>query len=202
MTSHFLAIRVRPAGGHVPRQADRSLPACWLLAEWPPHALASRRITRRPTLPADTPIEELVRLAKIRWRIEHDYRELKTGLGLDHFEGRSFAPWHRHVTLAALAQAFCTLLRTDPKARAAKTTLYQVLHQLQIVLALILGACPLCCQPLILQRHLGERIAASPVVAEPGLVLASSAPGGPGPDSFGVGCAGLDQADQQPADLR
>jgi len=27
-------------------------------------------------------------------------------------------------------------------------TLYQVLHQLQIVLALILGACPLCCQPL------------------------------------------------------
>jgi SRSO17 transposase len=52
--------------------------------------------------PADTPITELVRLAKIRWRIEHDYRELKTGLGLDHFEGRSHAGWHRHATLAAL----------------------------------------------------------------------------------------------------
>ena len=79
---------------------------------------------RRPTdywlsnLPADTPIGELVRLAKIRWRIEHDYRELKTGLGLDHFEGRSYTGWHRHVTLAALAQAFCTLLRNDPKAPA------------------------------------------------------------------------------------
>jgi hypothetical protein len=35
-----------------------------------------------------------------------------------HFEGRSFAGWHRHVTLAALARAFCTMIRADPKARA------------------------------------------------------------------------------------
>jgi len=63
-----------------------------------------------------THVGELVRLAKIRWRIEHDYRELKAGL--DHFEGRSYTGWHRHVTLAALAQAFCTLLRSDPKAPA------------------------------------------------------------------------------------
>jgi SRSO17 transposase len=49
---------------------------------------------------------------------EHDYRELKTGLGIDHFEGRSYLGWHRHVTLAALAQAFCTMIRTDPKAPA------------------------------------------------------------------------------------
>ena len=48
--------------------------------------------------------------------VEHDYRELKTGLGLGHFEGRSFTGWHRHVTLAVLAQAFCTMIRTDPKA--------------------------------------------------------------------------------------
>ena len=117
MTSYFLAIRVRPANRDIPRGKDGSLPECWLLAEWPPEA-------DEPTdywlsnLPEDTPAEELVRLAKIRWRIEHDYRELKTGLGLDHFEGRSFTGWHRHVTLAALAQAFCTLLRTDPKAPA------------------------------------------------------------------------------------
>jgi SRSO17 transposase len=117
MTSCFLAIRVRPANRDIPRAGDASLPDCWLLAEWPPEA-------DEPTdywlssLPEDTPVEELVRLAKIRWRIEHDYRELKTGLGLDHFEGRSFAGWHRHVTLAALAQAFCTLLRSDPKAPA------------------------------------------------------------------------------------
>jgi len=62
-----------------------------------------------------TPLKTLARLAKVRWRIEHDYRELKTGLGIDHFEGRSFVGWHRHVTLAVLAQAFCTLLRLDPK---------------------------------------------------------------------------------------
>ena len=51
------------------------------------------------SLPADTPLAELVRLAKIRWRIEHDYRELKHGLGLDHFEGRTWRGWHHHVTL-------------------------------------------------------------------------------------------------------
>ena len=117
MTSHFLAIRVRPASRHIARPADRGFPACWLLAEWPPHA-GEPTDYWLSTLPEDTPAGELVRLAKIRWRIEHDYRELKTGLGLDHFEGRSFTGWHRHVTLAALAQAFCTLLRTDPKAPA------------------------------------------------------------------------------------
>jgi SRSO17 transposase len=117
MTSCFLAIRVRPANRDIPRRPDGSLPQCWLLAEWPPEA-------DEPTdywlsdLPEDTPVEELVRLAKIRWRIEHDYRELKTGLGLAHFEGRSYIGWHRHVTLAVLAQAFCTMIRTDPKARA------------------------------------------------------------------------------------
>jgi len=117
MTSCFLAIRVRPANRDIPRAGDGSLPECWLLAEWPPQA-------SEPTdywlsdLPEATPIAELVRLAKIRWRIEHDYRELKTGLGLAHFEGRSYTGWHRHVTLAILAQAFCTMLRTDPKAHA------------------------------------------------------------------------------------
>jgi SRSO17 transposase len=117
MTSHFLAIQVRPASRHITRAADRSLPACWLLAEWPPCAEEPTGYWLS-TLPQDTPLTEIVRLAKIRWRIEHDYRELKTALGLDHFEGRSHAGWHRHVTLAALAQAFCTMLRTDPKAPA------------------------------------------------------------------------------------
>jgi SRSO17 transposase len=117
MTSHFTAIRVRPASRRIPRAADGSLPECWLLAEWPPEA-------DEPTgywlsdLPEDTPVAELARLAKIRWRIEHDYRELKTGLGLAHFEGRSYLGWHRHITLAVLAQAFCTMLRSDPKAAA------------------------------------------------------------------------------------
>ena len=117
MTSHFVAIRVRPANRDIPRADDGSLPDCWLLAEWPPEAdePANYWLSNRPP---DTPIAELARLAKIRWRIEHDYRELKTGLGLDHFEGRSFTGWHRHVTLAVLAQAFITMIRTDPKAAA------------------------------------------------------------------------------------
>ena len=117
MTGCFLAIRVRPASRHIPRAADRSFPACWLLAEWPPEADEPTGYWLS-TLPEDTPLDELVRLAKIRWRVEHDYRELKTGLGLDHFEGRSYLGWHRHVTLAVLAQAFITMIRTDPKAHA------------------------------------------------------------------------------------
>jgi len=66
MTSHFLAIRVRPANRDIPRAQDGSLPDCWLLAQWPPAA-------DEPTdywlsnLPPDTPIAELVRPAKIRW---------------------------------------------------------------------------------------------------------------------------------------
>jgi SRSO17 transposase len=117
MHSRFLALRIRPANRDIPRHRDGSLDDRWLLVEWPPGE-------REPTdywlsnLPADTPLRTLVGLAKIRWRIEHDYRELKDGLGLDHFEGRSYLGWHRHVTLVALAQAFCTQLRRDPKAPA------------------------------------------------------------------------------------
>jgi SRSO17 transposase len=117
MTSQFLALRVRPASRRIPLAADGRLPACWLLADWPPQASGPTGYWLSD-LPGDTPLAELVRLAKIRWRIEHDYRELKTGLGLDHFEGRSFTGWHRHVTLAVLAQAFITMIRTGPKAAA------------------------------------------------------------------------------------
>jgi SRSO17 transposase len=117
LTSQFVALRVRPAGRALVDQkaADGSLPAAWLLAEWPPEA-AEPTDYWLSNLGEDTPLAELVRLAKIRWRIEHDYRELKTGLGLDHFEGRTFAGWHRHVTLVTAASLFLTLLRADPKA--------------------------------------------------------------------------------------
>lgn len=117
MRSRFLAIRVRPANRDIPRADDGTLPACWLLAEWPPGETEPTDYWLS-TLDENTPIKTLVRLAKIRWRIEHDYRELKHGLGLDHFEGRSYLGWHRHTTLTAVAQAFCTTLRLDPKAPA------------------------------------------------------------------------------------
>src|SRR5918998_392821 len=116
MTSQFLALRVRPAGRRPGGRlaADGSLPSAWLLAEWPSEA-AEPTDYWLSTLPTTIELAELVRLAKIRWRIEHDYRELKTGLGLDHFEGRTFTGWHRHVTLVTAAQLFLTELRSDPK---------------------------------------------------------------------------------------
>ncbi|WP_416210624.1 transposase [Frankia sp. Cas8] len=117
LRSRFLALPVRPANRDIPRTPDATLPVRTLLAQWPEG-------TDSPTdywlsnLPADTPLPVLVRLAKIRWRVEHDYRELKTGLGLGHFEGRTHIGWNRHATLVCLAQAFCTLLRLDPQAPA------------------------------------------------------------------------------------
>jgi SRSO17 transposase len=119
LTSHFLALRIRPAGRNPTARLaeDGSLPLAWLLSEWPPEA-AEPTDYWLSDLPETTPLPELVRLAKIRWRVEHDYRELKTGLGLDHFEGRTFAGWHRHVTLVTAAQLFITGLRTSPKAAA------------------------------------------------------------------------------------
>ncbi|MGI5485439.1 IS701 family transposase [Microtetraspora malaysiensis] len=119
MTSRFIALRVRPANRDIPRGEDGHLPECWLLAEWPPGESEPTDYWLS-TLPADIRLRDLVRLAKIRWRIEHDYRELKTGLGLTHFEGRSFTGWHRHVTLVSAAHLFLTELRlTSPKAAGA-----------------------------------------------------------------------------------
>ncbi|MFK8911478.1 hypothetical protein [Streptomyces sp. YS-3] len=66
---------------------DGALPELWLLSEWPAHADEPSECWFS-NLPADTPLEDLVGWAKLRWRVEHDYRELKHGLGLDHFEGR------------------------------------------------------------------------------------------------------------------
>ena len=120
MTSRFTATRVRPANRNLPRNPDGSLPECWLLAEWPEDADEPTDYWLS-TLPPDTPISELVRLGKIRWRIEHDYRELKHGLGLDHFEGRTWPGWHHHVTLVTAAHLFITTQRltADPKATGA-----------------------------------------------------------------------------------
>jgi SRSO17 transposase len=117
MRSHFLRLRIRPANRDIPRTSDGSLPDVWLIAEWPPDAAEPVKYWLS-NLDPRVSLKSLVRLAKLRWRVEHDYRELKTGLGIDHFEGRSFIGWHRHVTLTVLAQAFCTLLRLDPKADA------------------------------------------------------------------------------------
>jgi SRSO17 transposase len=116
MRSRFLALRIRPANRDITAADDGSLPEAWLLTEWPTGAQEPTDYWIS-TLGPDTPLKDLVRLAKIRWRIEHDYRELKTGLGLDHFEGRSWTGWHHHATLVTAAHLFITTLRlTGPKA--------------------------------------------------------------------------------------
>src|SRR6266571_1043944 len=98
MRSHFLALRVRLANRDILRADEGSLPEEWLIVERPPSQPGPVKYWLS-NMDKRTSLKTLVRLAKIRWRIEHDYRELKTGLGIDHLEGRSFVGWHRHVTL-------------------------------------------------------------------------------------------------------
>jgi SRSO17 transposase len=98
------------------RRLGRAPRSEWLVIEWPPEA-------DEPTdywlsnLPAGTTAAELARLARLRWTIELDYRQLKGELGLDHYEGRSYAGWHHHCALVTCAHAFLTEERLDPKAQ-------------------------------------------------------------------------------------
>jgi SRSO17 transposase len=87
----------------------------WLIIEWPEGAdLPSDYWLSN--LPADTDHQRLARLARLRWTVELDYRQLKGELGLDHYEGRSYAGFHHHCALVTCAHAFLTLERLDPKA--------------------------------------------------------------------------------------
>ena len=118
----FLALRVRPAGvtpRRLARAAGVELPVRWLLVEWP---VGKPQPTKYwlSSLPETTPLVELVGLARLRWRVEQDYRELKGALGLDHFEGRGWVGWHHHVTLVSVAHGFLTLeRRRRPKPAAS-----------------------------------------------------------------------------------
>ncbi|EST27169.1 transposase [Streptomyces niveus NCIMB 11891] len=120
MYSRFVALHLRPAGREIRKTTDGpELPVRWLLAEWPANQPEPVQFWLS-NLPADTPLATLVRTAKLRWRIEHDYREMKQALGLAHFEGRTWRGWHHHVTLVSVAHAFCTLQRLtrSPKETA------------------------------------------------------------------------------------
>jgi hypothetical protein len=64
------------------------------------------------TLPAHTPLADLVRLAKQRWIIERDYEELKQELGLGHYEGRGWRGFHHHATLWIAAYGFLVAERS------------------------------------------------------------------------------------------
>lgn len=99
LTARFCALRVRPAKG----RGDR-----WLLCE---RSAADERKYYVLHLPATAALIDLVTLARSRWPIEQQYRELKDDLGLDHFEGRTYPGWTHHVVLTAVAFTFLQLER-------------------------------------------------------------------------------------------
>ena len=103
LQSRFAALRVRPA--HRDYWRAEPHPAEWLLIEWPSEETEPTKYWLS-TLPAETPLVELVHMAKQRWIIERDYQELKQELGLGHYEGRGWRGFHHHATLCIAAYGF------------------------------------------------------------------------------------------------
>ena len=103
LSSRFAAVRVRPASRDWKRSTPRPLE--WLLIEWPEGEKEPTKYWLS-TLPEDASIDALVDTAKLRWRIERDYEELKSELGLAHFEGRGWRGFHHHATLCIAAYGF------------------------------------------------------------------------------------------------
>ena len=112
LTSRFLFARVKALKrwGNGAEEEPREE---WLICEWPDGQ-------EQPTdywisnLPADTLPEQLARLARMRWKIQLDYKQLKGELGLDHYEGRSYHGWYHHTALVTAAHGFLTLERLHP----------------------------------------------------------------------------------------
>jgi SRSO17 transposase len=66
--------------------------------------------------PAATPLEDLVRVAGMRWAIEESFEEAKGSMGLDQYEVRKWTAWYRHMTLALLAHAYLEVTRRQVNA--------------------------------------------------------------------------------------
>src|SRR4051794_27690797 len=103
LASRFAAVRVRPAHDDFRLAEPRAEE--WFLAEWPEGESEPTKYWLS-TLPEAATLEELVAAAKLRWRIERDFEELKQELGLGHFEGRGWRGFHHHASLCVAAYAF------------------------------------------------------------------------------------------------
>lgn len=99
LSSRFTRLRVRAArrGGSGKEE--------WLLIEWPKSEKEPTKYWLS-TLPEDIAFSRMVDLAKLRWRIERDYQELKQEIGLGHYEGRGWRGFHHHATLCIVAYGF------------------------------------------------------------------------------------------------
>ncbi len=122
LRSRFAAVRVRPA--HRDFERSEPHPEQWLLIEWPNGESEPTKYWFSSEA-ADTPLRELVKLAKHRWIIERDYEELKQELGLGHYEGRGWRGFHHHATLCIAAYGFLVAERSrfSPSARAGRLEL-------------------------------------------------------------------------------
>jgi SRSO17 transposase len=102
LSSRFARVRVRVG-------YNRAIPALvqeeWLLIEWPEDKDEPTKYWLS-TLPAEISFRKLVDVAKMRWRIERDYQELKQEVGLGHYEGRGWRGFHHHATLCIAAYGF------------------------------------------------------------------------------------------------
>src|ERR1700730_12850465 len=120
--SRFARVRVRAAHGYL---LPELLAQEWLLIEWPAGEAAPTKYWFS-TLPAHISFRELVDFAKLRWRIERDYQELKQEVGLGHFEGRRWRGFHHHATLCIAAYGFLISEReTIPPSGSRSTALFQ-----------------------------------------------------------------------------
>ena len=120
--SRFAALRVRVAHRDYWRSELRAEE--WLLIEWPRGESEPTKYWLS-TLPADSKLVDLVKLAKHRWIIERDYEELKQELGLGHYEGRGWRGFHHHGTMCVAAYGFLVAERSrfSPSARAGQLDL-------------------------------------------------------------------------------
>jgi hypothetical protein len=93
-------VRIRPA--HRDYWRSTPWPELWLLLEWPEDEAEPSKLWFA-NLGAETSLERLVHLAKLRWHIERDYLELKQELGRGHYEGRGWRGFHHHASLCIAA---------------------------------------------------------------------------------------------------
>jgi SRSO17 transposase len=102
LSSRFARLRVYVASSH--EQAGKPTKE-WLLIEWPEGEKEPTKYWLS-TLPSSIAFCDLVDAAKLRWRIERDYQELKQELGLGHYEGRGWRGFHHHATMCIAAYGF------------------------------------------------------------------------------------------------
>jgi SRSO17 transposase len=120
LSSRFARLRVRPA--HRDYLRSQPHPEAWLLIEWPKDKDEPVKYWLS-NLSADVSMQELVSIAKMRWRIERDYEELKQEFGLGHYEGRGWRGFHHHASMCVAAYGFLLEQRLRKKKPAQRKTL-------------------------------------------------------------------------------